>query len=537
MDIIIGLAGGLALFIFGMQMMSTGLKNAAGEKMQSLLEKLTSKTVFGVLVGTVVTALIQSSSATTVMVVGFVNAGIMNIKQAVAVIMGANIGTTVTSQLISFKISQFVFPLIIIGFVLHFFGKRALMKYIGSVILGFGILLHGMGIMGVSLSPLRESPAFNSLMVSFSQQPWLGLLFGILITILLQSSTASTGILIALAGSGLIPLESGMPIIFGTNVGTCVTAVLSSIGTNRNAKRAALGHVIFNLMGSVLFMFFIGPYTSLIYLISGPAATVPRLIANAHTGFNVFNALLFVPLINVIVRMIYRIIPELEEEKELSKTPLYLDDRMLGTPEIASSLARKELVSIGNLARKNYRNAMNGLINQNPKKLRKVFEVEPIIDKLEKQTTIYLTKISQQNMRSHLSRQNTGLLHIAYDLERIGDHAENIAQIAQEYIAGPVKFSPAAQEELQELHQMIMVTLEKALLTLQTSDLVAAQDVRDLEKQINAMERTLRNQHTSRLKDGLCVPAAGVMFLDILSNMERVGDHCDNIAEAIQEAG
>ncbi len=533
MNEIIGLLGGLALFIFGMQMMSNGLKNAAGDRMQSILETLTSKAILGVAVGAGVTALIQSSSATTVMVVGFVNAGLMTLRQAIAVIMGANIGTTITSQLIAFKITHFVLPIIIIGFAMHFMGSKPSIRYIGSVILGFGILMHGMGIMGDAVAPLRANTQFTSIMGSFADRPFLGLLSGMLVTFVLQSSSASTGILIALASSGLIEIHGAIPILFGTNIGTCITAVLSAIGTTRNAKRAALAHVMFNVLGSFLFLAFLTPFTHLVILVSGPASAVERLIANAHTLFNVLATLLFFPFISKINSFILHLIPVLEEEKELNKNPIYLDERVLKTPEIASSLARKELVSIGQLAAKNFRNSFVGMVERKPKRLRKVFEIEPIIDKLEKATTVYLTKIAQQNISERLSEENSGLLHIAYDIERIGDHAENIAQTGQLYLDDKFKFSDKALRELNEIYDLTQECVQSALICLANNDEKAANDVLFLENAIDDMEESLRDKHIRRLNQGTCFPESGVAFLDILSNMERIGDHCSNIANII----
>jgi len=535
MEIVFGLIGGLAIFIFGMQFMSDGLKNAAGDQMQSILEKLTGNRILGVFIGALVTAIIQSSSATTVMVVGFVNAAMLNLSQAIAVIIGANIGTTITAQIVSFKISEFILPIIIVGFGMNFLARKARWKYIGAVILGFGLLMHGMDIMSSSMKPLQQVPAFKEIMLSFAEHPWLGLLAGLGATVLVQSSSATTGILIAMASSGLITLDSALPILFGTNIGTCITAVLSSIGTTRNAKRAALAHVLFNLLGSLVFMMLLNPYESLVTLISGESAGVPRLVANAHTLFNVTNALIFIPFIGRFSGAIYRIIPEHDEERELSTKSRFLDERMLSTPEIAFSLAKKEILAIGQMSRKNYRNSVNGLMSKNPKKLRKVFELEPVIDKLIKQTTLYLTRISQQSISSHLSMQNTAMLHTAYDIERIGDHAENIAQIAQGYLDGRFVFSEMAQKELEEMFQLTMDCIDTALDALENSDGQLAEKVNVLEKEINRRERDLRRQHTERLREGTCVAEAGIAFLDILTNMERVGDHCQNIAESVLE--
>ena len=360
------------------------------------------------------------------------------------------------------------------------------------------------------------------------------------VTFVLQSSSAETGILIAMAASGLIDIYGAIPVLFGTNIGTCITAVLSSIGTSRNAKRAALAHVMFNVFGSLVFLVLLTPFTSLvisstemIVAFFGGEVSVARLIANAHTAFNIINTLLFFPFIAIFNQVILRILPVMDEELELDKTPQFLDERVLHTPEIASSLARKELVSIGQLAAKNFKNAFTGLIEKKPKKLRKVFEVEPIIDKLEKETTVYLTKIAQQNISKRLSEENSGLLHAAYDIERIGDHAENIAQSAQQYIDGQFVFSDLAIEELQEIYDLTSECVQTALKALANHDEEAANSVQYLENAIDNLEQKLRVKHIQRLNEGICYPHSGVAFLDILSNMERIGDHCSNIADVV----
>lgn len=529
-ELLFGLVGGLALFLFGMQLMGDGLQKAAGDRMRRILEVLTGVPVVGVLVGTLVTSIIQSSSATTVMVVGFVNAGLMTLKQAIGVIMGANIGTTVTAQLIAFKISHFIFPIIAVGFGLYFLGRRKSTKYIGQVILGFGILMLGMDSMSDAMKPLRAYQGFHDFMTTFGHIPLLGVAIGILVTVLVQSSSASIGILIALASEGLIPLDSAIPILLGTNIGTCITAVLASIGTNLTARRAALAHVMFNVFGT-LFALVLLPFFMKMVLAISPEADIARQIANAHTSFNVFNTLVFLPAINLFTEFIKRLSPGREEV--VTKGPIYLDERMLTTPGIALSLATKEIIRMANMAEQNVQDAMNGFFQSDEKKLHQVFEREQVIDELESAITTYLAKLSQYEMSPPLSRRHTGLLHAVNDIERVGDHAENIAQMAAGRIEDNLPFSEQAIEELTQMHELVQNTFQRSIQALQQDNPEMAHQVGHHERRIDSIERELRKSHIGRLNAGRCFPASGVVFLDIISNLERVGDHSYNIAQVV----
>ncbi|MBO8167711.1 MAG: Na/Pi cotransporter family protein [Thermoanaerobacteraceae bacterium] len=529
MDLIFGLLGGLALFIYGMQNMGEGLQKSAGDKMRRILEILTSVPVVGVLVGTVVTAIIQSSSATTVMVVGFVNAGLMTLKQAVSVIMGANIGTTITAQLISFKLAHFIFPMVTAGFALNFFAKKRSIKYIGQVFLGFGILLLGMDIMKDAVAPLRDYPGFREFMTNFSDYPLLGLAVGIIMTVAIQSSSATIGILIAMASQGLIPLHGALPVLLGDNIGTCVTALLASIGTNLTAKRAALAHVVFNVVGSIIFLSGMKYFQMLVVYISPD--DISRQIANAHASFNIINTMIFLPLTGLLVRTVQWILPGEVETQQPGA--IYLDPRMLKTPAIAMSLATKEIIRMAELAKQNVVDAMEGFINKDEKKLKDVFDREKIIDNLEEAITAYLADISQKGLNPALSNRHTGLLHAVNDIERIGDHAENIAQMASSRIESNIPFTDKAIKELSEMGELVLNTYVTAIKAMKNEDENAAQKVVQLEKDIDIMEKKLRRSHMGRLNEGRCYPAAGVIFLDIISNLERVGDHSHNMANVV----
>ncbi|GAW91549.1 Na/Pi cotransporter family protein [Calderihabitans maritimus] len=532
MKLVFTLLGGLALFIYGMQVMGDGLQKSAGNRMRSILEVLTSIPLVGVLVGTIVTAIIQSSSATTVMVVGFVNAGLMTLKQAVSVIMGANIGTTVTAQLIAFKLSHYIEPLIALGFAFYFFGRKRTHRYIGQVVLGFGILFLGLDIMKDAMAPLREYEGFRIFMANFGRYPLLGVAVGIVMTSLIQSSSATIGILIAMASQGLVSLEAAIPILLGDNIGTCITALLASIGTNLTARRAAFSHVLFNVTGTVIFLLFMPLFLKLVLIIS-PQDDIARQIANAHTSFNVLNTLLFLPIINIFVKGIIKLIPG--EVETIPQGPVYLDPRMLKTPAIALSLATKEIIRMADIAYRNVADAMEGFFQEDAKLLNSVFEREKVIDQLDEAITAYLAQIAQRGMNPALSKRHTGLLHAVNDLERVGDHAVNIAQMAFNRIEDGLPFTEQALSELQEMSELVKDTLAQAIEALKHDNVSAAKQVLRQERKIDEMEKSLRLSHIGRLNCGKCYPGSGVVFLDIISNLERVGDHSHNIAQVVLE--
>lgn len=528
LQMLLALSGGLALFLYGMQCMADGLQKAAGDRMRRILEILTSVPILGVLVGAFVTALIQSSSATTVMVVGFVNAGLMNLTQAVGVIMGANIGTTVTAQIVAFKISEFILPIIAVGWAVNFFGKSKAVKYAGQVLFGFGILMLGMETMSDAMAPLSHNQTFINAMQSFQDHPLLALGVGLVFAALIQSSSAAIGVLIALSSQGLVTLEAALPILLGSNIGTCITTVLASLGANLAARRAALAHVLFNVVGSVIFLVILDQCAHLVRLFPG---AIERQIANAHTLFNVVNTIIFLPFVNQFVSLVVKIAPGKEEV--LVRGSVYLDDRMLKTPAIALSLATKEVVRMANLAHQMVMEAMEAFLRQDENKVQWVYEQEDLIDELAEQVTIYLVQISQTEMTPALSKKYTGLLHSITDIERIGDHAENIAEMAKVRIDENLPFSDNALEEISSLSALVSETYLQAIHSLQHDSVEEAKKTLALEKQIDALEKELRRNHISRLNTGKCFPGSGVVYLDIMSNLERIGDHSNNISIAV----
>ena len=525
-----GFLGGLALFLYGMQLMGDGLQRAAGEKLQRILEKLTGVVVMGVLLGTVVTGILQSSSATTVMTVGFVNAGLMTLKQAFGIVMGANIGTTMTAQLIAFKLTDYVTVLLAIGFVMQIVAKRRRAKYFGQVILGFGLLMLGMNMMSDSVMPLREYQGFIDFIAAFSHNPILGVCVGLVMTVLIQSSSATIGVLIAIANQGLIPLEGAIPVMLGDNIGTCITAILAAFRANITAKRVALAHVLFNIIGTVIFVIFMGMFIKIVLAIS-PHDDIARQIANAHTVFNVASTLLFLPITGQFIKFVEKLMPG--DDIVVSRKPLYLDEQMLSTPPLAISLAAKEVVRMGNMARHNVELSLQALEDNDAKKIAYVLEHEPVIDALEEGITRYLTKMSETEMSVDLSQRHTRLLHACNDIERIGDHGKTLAKKVRMIYEDKVTFSDEAKAELHSLGEMVLSCSGKAMKALEDDDKVLAQQAWDECRKVKAFQKEIRKNHIVRLNEKRCDPVAGFVMLELLINMKRVSDHSKNISQMV----
>ncbi len=532
MMLIFGICGGLSLFLFGMKIMGEGLQKVAGDNIRKILERATRYPVVAVILGATTTALIQSSSATTVLVIGFVNAGLMTLKQGVSVIMGANIGTTITAQLIAFKLTDYVFLIIAIGFCFYFFGKRRVYHYIGQFILGIGLLFLGLDVMSNAVAPLRDSPAFLQFIASFSQYPLLGVLVGILTTCIVQSSAATIGMLIALASQDIITFSAAVPVLCGDNIGTCITALLASIGTNLNAKRVAIAHVMFNVTGTIIIMTLLPWFKEFVYLIT-PAGEVARLIANAHTAFNLLNTCLFIPFVGAYAKFIEFILPGTVTVEE--KGPIYLDERMFSSPAVALSLATKEIIRMASIAGRSLESSIQGFNKKDEKLLKITKKDEDVIDELEKAITFYLAKLSQKGFSQELSGRHTGLLNAVKDFERVGDHSENIAELAQIRIEENLPCSEFAIKELDEMYTLVYSSFKNALEALQDENKEKARLVVQTEPLIDQMEKDLRSSHLERLNKGVCYPYSGVIFLDIISNLERIGDHSNNVAEVVLE--
>ncbi len=530
MDIAINLIGGLGLFLYGMNLMGNGLQKSAGEKLKKIIGLLTSNIFMGVLVGTVVTGIIQSSSATTVMVVGFVNAGIMSLTQAIGVIMGANIGTTITAQLVSFNLEGLAPIALGIGIVLFLFAKKAKIKNIAEILIGFGILFTGMEFMKDAVGPLAEYQGFRDALVYFGQHQFLGVLAGFAITGIVQSSSASMGMLIALATQGLIPITSALPILYGDNIGTCVTSLLSSIGANTNAKRAAVMHLTFNIIGTLLFILILNkPIVALVTSINpGDAA---RQIANAHTLFNLINVIILIPFAKFIVNIAIKLVPD-KETKEIKETK-YLDERMLETPSIALGNVVKEIVSMGNQAKESLNNAINSFLDQDNEKALKCLEQEKNINKLQKHILNYLLKLSKCPLDDNERELVDLMFNTVNDIERIGDHAENIAELAQSSMDSSINLSSKSQTETKEIYDKVLLSIEYSIKALQENDKTLAQKVFEIENEVDAMDKSFRSNHMLRLNQNKCSVDSGVLYLDLLSNLERIADHSLNIAQRV----
>lgn len=525
------LLGGLGLFVYGMNLMGEGLQKAAGDKLKKILEVLTTNRFLGVLVGTAVTMIIQSSSATTVMVVGFVNAGLMNLAQAAGVIMGANIGTTITAQLLAFKLTDIAPLILAIGAGMTMFSKKKKTKELGEIVLGFGILFVGMDLMSSSMKPLGESAYFRNLMVSLADHPVYSLLVGLGMTSIIQSSSAMTGIMIALAQSGQITFAAALPMLFGTNIGTCVTALLASIGTHKNARRAAIIHLLFNVMGTIIFIPFMPLLAKYVPIISG-VNNIPRQIANAHTIFNVTNTFIMIWFIPLLVKVVMKLIPGVDEEESLL-TLEHLDKRLIETPTVAVGQLVKEVVRMGRLAYENIDDAMNSFYKQDDKLIAKVQEKEDLINYLEREITSFMVTLSNSSISEHQSEIVTSLFHVVNDIERIGDHADNLTELAQYRYEKNLPFSEQAITELKFMSDTVKSAIKDSIDALESFDLEIAQRVIDTERKIDSIEKQLRNEHIERLNKGICYPASGTIFLDLISNLERVGDHSNNIAEMV----
>ncbi len=534
---IIKLLGGVGLFLYGMKLMGDGLENAAGEKLKNIFNKITSNPIKGVLTGTIVTALIQSSSAVTVMVVGFVNAGLMNLYQAAYVIMGANIGTTITSQLITFDLNSLTPLFISVGAGLVLFRKNKRFKEIGNIILGFGVLYLGFSTMSNAMLPLKESQLFTQLILSLEGRTILGLLLGLGITAVIQSSAAVTGILIALASVGTLTIDVTIPIILGINIGTCVTALISCVGTSRTAKKAALIHLLFNLIGSIIFL--IPPITKLLLTtvtnitpgISGKA--VAKQIANTHAVYNIANTVLLLPFTKYLIKFVSFILPG-EDENEFIGVK-YIDDRLLETPTIAFGQCTKEIIRMGTLAKDNLVISMEGFVKGDLASIEQVYKNETLINLLETDITKYLVKLTNSELGEDQRATISAYFHVVNDIERIGDHAENIADWASAKISKNMEFSKEAVGELTTMFITCISSLDNSIECFSNYSIEKATKVRTIEDKIDSYEKEFKTAHIQRLNNGTCTATVGTAFLDIIGNLERVGDHALNIAEILSQ--
>jgi len=531
---VLSLFGGLALFLYGMQMMSTGLEAAAGNRMKSILEKLTSNRIKGVLVGAAITAVIQSSSATTVMVVGFVNSGLMTLKQAVWVIMGANIGTTITGQLIALDIGAIAPLFAIAGVAAIMFVKNEKVHHVSSIFAGLGILFMGMDMMGAAMSPLKDSEAFISLMTKFDN-PLIGILVGALFTAVIQSSSASVGILQALASTGMIPLSSAVFVLFGQNIGTCITAVLASIGMKVNAKRTTVIHLLFNIIGTVLFtvICLVTPYVQWIEALT-PGDAVAQ-IANAHTVFNIVTTILLLPFGTYMADLAVRILPDSkkaeDEDLRLKYIRPFESSYAIGHSAVAVSQVRDEVNRMRDMVGKNINDAFDYLINYDEKLRKKVAEREEYIDFLNKGISEYIVSLMASEMNMSDSRKINGYYAIISNMERIGDHAINLAEYGDDMKKWEIEFSDTVKEELSEMKQQCLAALDNLKdVSSENVERILSQAVM-IEQKTDDMRDKYFKKQMQRLKKGKCKPQSGIVFSEILTDFERMGDHALNIAQ------
>lgn len=525
-EIFTGIFGGLGLFLYGMKLMSDGLENIAGERLKGILEKITSNKIMGVLVGTIVTAVIQSSSATTVMVVSFVNAGLMSLVQATGVILGSNVGTTITAQIVSFNL-EVVAPIFIgIGAILMLSSKKKKIKDIAVISVGFGILFMGMGLMSSSMKPIAELENFKEIIIIMGRYSILGVLVGVIMTAIVQSSSATTSILVALAAAGTIDMKIAFPIVLGCNIGTCVTAIIASLTANKTAKKAALLHLLFKIFGTIIFL----PLS--VYVVKVVAYLTPnnlgRQVANAHTIFNIVITLVVLPISGYFVKFVNKVLPD-EEEKEVCGA-IYLDKKLLETPVVASTQVIKETIRMAKISRDNFQLAMKAFFYGDYENIKGVYENENIINTLEREITEYLIALSQHNLTKENAELVSEVYHTINDIERIGDHAENIVELATSKFNNNIEMSKQALKEIEEIFEATLDSLDIAIKCFSNYDINNDKVVNEVEDRIDMLEKQFRNNNIARLNSKQCYASSGVMFFDLLSNLERIGDHANNIA-------
>ncbi len=525
--------GGLGIFLFGIKYMGDGLQRSAGDKLRDILDKFTTNPLMGVLAGIIVTILIQSSSGTTVITVGLVSAGFMSLRQAIGVIMGANIGTTVTAFIIGIKVSDYALPIIAVGALLLFFFKNKRINNIGQIVFGFGALFFGLELMGDGMKPLRSLEAFHDLTVSMSSNPLLGVLIGTIFTVIVQSSSATIGILQELFGQGLVDIKAALPILFGDNIGTTITAVLASIGASVAARRAALTHVIFNLIGTTIFLVFLPLFTSFMLFLQRALDLNPEMtIAFAHGTFNITNTIIQFPFIAFLALIVTKLIPgedSVIEYKTKHLDPIFIEQ----SSSIALGQAKEEILRMGQFATLGLEAAREYQVTYSQKNADTAMQLEDAINNLDRKITDYLVLISRSEMSSAESEEHSMLMDTVRDIERIGDHFENVVELVGYQLTNKVKLTDSAKKDLEDMFELTIQTLKDAIAALDDKDTALASKVLKSEEQIDKMERTLRKKHIMRINEGSCTGSAGIVFVDIISNLERIGDHSVNIAEAV----
>ena len=532
-EIIFHFLGGLGLFLYSIKTMGDGLQQAAGDRLRYYIDKYTSNPFLGVLVGIVVTALIQSSTGVTVITVGLVSASLLTLRQAIGIIMGANIGTTVTSFIIGFKLGEYALPLIFLGTMFLFFTKNRTANNIGRILFGVGGIFYALNLISAGMSPLKDLPQFKEYMVTLGQNPILGVVAGAVITVLIQASSATIGILQGLYAGGFLDLKGSLPVLFGDNIGTTLTVIIAAAGANVSAKRVAATHVTFNVLGTILCLILLGPFTSMIEYFQALLHLSPEMtIAFSHGAFNVSNTIVQFPFIGALAYFVTKLIPG--EDEVVKYEPLYLDEQLIQqAPSIALGNAKKELLHLGNYAVKAFDLSYDYIINSNEKVAEKGHKTEEAINTIDEKLTRYLITLSSEALSQKESEVLTNILDSSRDLERIGDHAEALINLNDYLQRKNVQFSNSALEELEDIYRQTSEFVKDALESVENNDLEMAESLIERHEAINKMERVLRKTHIKRLNNGECSTQAGVNFIDIISHYTRVSDHAMNLAEKV----
>ncbi|MEJ8776538.1 Na/Pi cotransporter family protein [Pseudogracilibacillus sp. ICA-222130] len=531
--IIFEFIGGLGIFLLGIKFMGDGLQKSAGDRLRDILDRFTSNPFLGVLAGIIVTVLIQSSSGTTVLTVALVNAGFMTLRQAIGVIMGANIGTTVTAFIIGLNISEYSLPIMAIGCFLLFFFNNQKVNIIGQTIFGFGSLFFGLSLMSNGMKPLRDLQVFHELTLSMSDNPILGLAIGTVFTLIVQSSSATIGILQGLFSEGAVDLQAALPVLFGDNIGTTITAILASLGASVAARRAAFTHVIFNLIGATIFLLLLTPFTAYVaYLQSSLNLNPEMTIAFAHGSFNIANTIIQFPFIGALAWIVTKIVPG--EDVTIEYKPKHLDPLFIKqSSTVALSQAKQEIIRMGEYSVQGLVETGAYVVTHDTKHSEMALQIEGALNNLDREITNYLVSISSTTLSESESAKHTALMDSVRDIERIGDHFENIIELTDYKISNKINITDQAQEDLNEMFDLTILTVKQAIEALDSMDREEALIVIQKEDQIDKLERKFRKKHIIRMNEGLCTGSAGIVFVDIISNLERIGDHAVNIAEEV----
>ncbi len=525
--------GGLGIFLFGLKYMGDGLQKSAGDRLREILDRFTTNPFMGVLAGIFVTVLLQTSTGTTVITIGLVSAGFMTLRQAIGVIMGANIGTTVTAFIIGINIGEYALPIAALGAFLLFFIKNNKVNNFGQMIFGFGLLFYGLELMSSGMKPLRELQSFIDLTQSMSDIPVLGVIVGVIFTLIVQSSSATIGVLQGLYSEDLITLGAAIPVLFGDNIGTTITAILAAIGASVAAKRAAAVHVLFNIIGTLIFVIILGPFTRLIVWFDQFLNLEPAMqIAFAHGTFNISNTIIQFPFIAVLAVVVTKLVPGKDVVVEFK--PKHLDPHFIEqSPSIALGQAKEEVLRMGSFAVQGLNETFDYLKTKNTKKAELGYQVEDAINNLDSKITDYLVKLSRSSLSAVESERHSILMDTVRDIERIGDHFENIIELIDYQLANKVKMTSEAMDDLTEMFTLAIDAVSKSIEALDQNDQEIARDVAQKEDLIDKLERKFRKKHIIRLNEGQCTAQSGIVFVDIVSNLERIGDHAVNIAEAV----